>query len=428
MADQKKPTAKGKTAAKAAKADKALSEATNGVGTVGEGANNYIKEMEKKGCLGDVNKKIDFIPTGNWVVDRQIGDGLGGAGGWPRGYMVELSGKESCGKTTLALMCIPGLQKKKEMTLYADFENTLRSQQHYVRSIGINAADRSTFVHIVPDSLEDGSDYIFKGIVLMRPALVVVDSLAAMLPKSFTTGSIADANKVGEHAKGVGVFVATMNKVIGKTNTCIIFINQLRAKIGVMMPGAATTDTTGGMAFKFYMTVRISLVSEKKISVDKATSMITGDTIKEVTDQRVKCTVIKNKIDKPFKSELLYLKFGKGFDEVRSLFDLACNRGLIKGTGWYSYVSDKNPSYNFKIQGTDNTVEYLREHPEIFKEMEPLLFPKVDFEELRKAKLNGEIGEGDDEQMDPEMKKLLDEMNSNLNKPVEVEVSSEEAE
>ena len=193
MEGEKKAT-KNKTAKKTAAGKDALQAVTAAAPPKGakrnEEADLVLKALEKSGMLGDINRPIDYVPTGNWVVDRIIGDGKGGngAGGFPRGFMTEVSGKESSGKSTLCLQAIPGMQRANELTIYMDFEKSLRAQQHYIKNMGIDVKDRSTFIHVDPDTFEDGADAMFTLITKLKPAFMVVDSLAAMIPAAFLSG------------------------------------------------------------------------------------------------------------------------------------------------------------------------------------------------------------------------------------------------
>ena len=411
-----KTAAKSKGAEKAARGEEMMKRADNTPiapkGKLSEAADKAIKALEKSGMLGNINKPIDFVPTGNWVVDRIIGDGKGngGPGGFPRGFMTEVSGKESSGKSTLCLQAIPGLQRSGEMTIYMDFEKSLRAQQHYIRNMGIDASDRSTFLHVEPDTLEEGVEVMTTLLTTMRPAYMVCDSVAAMIPAQFLSGKLDESLKVGLHARLVSVMVGVMNKLLQKTNTALVFVNQIRAKIGVAMPGAATTDTTGGFAFKFYMHLRLQLTPTTKISSDK-TSEITGETTKVTSDQKVKVVAIKNKMDRAFRTEVVYLRFGEGFDGIRSLVDMAQKRGILTSGSWVTYVSANNPEFNFKVNGKDPAIAHLKQHPEIIEDMKERCFPEVSIMEAVAAKANGELEE---DSLDDEMKKLLAEMNAGM--------------
>jgi len=409
-----KETPKNKTAKKAGSANDNLkkvkdnSSGRNSNSQMSAEAVKFLQNMEKKGMLGDINRPIDFVPTGLWVANRCVGDGKGGKGegGFPRGFMTEVSGMESTGKTTLCLQAIPGLQAQGLVTVYADFEKSLRAQQHYLTALGIDTRDKSTFIHLEPDTLEEGGEAIFEACIALKPALVVVDSVAAMIPAAFLTGKVDEASQLGLHAKQMTVFVGTMNKILTRTNTALVFVNQLRAKINTMGNGPKT-DTTGGFAFKFYMTVRIQLAQIQKLS-QESSSAITGKDVKEVTDQLIKLTVIKNKIDRPFRSEEVYLKFGVGFDGLRSLIELGLKKKLLKLAGsWVSYESETDPTLNFKQQGKLAVRAHLEEHPEIVEDMLPFLFPEVDISEMIAAKRSGELEE---ESLPDDLQDLLKEM------------------
>lgn len=380
-------------------------------GTKGQSAAilNFIKANEA--LIGNIDKPIDFIPSSSWIVDRVIGDGQGdnGPGGFPRGYMTEVYGGEGCGKTTLALHATAECQAAKDLVVYADFEKSLRAQRYYLKKLGVNPTDRNTFLHLEPNTLEEGTMLIFEAVVALKPALVVVDSLAAMVPAAFLTGDVTEAIKLGLHAKLVTVFVSTMNKVLQKTNTAMIFINQNRAKINTMGNGPKT-DTTGGYAFKYYMILRLNMVVIAKTSSD-AQSAITGNGTKEIVDQHVKITAVKNKLDKPFKSETLYIRFGYGIDSLKSLIDLGKKRGVLKGKSWLKYDSPNDESFNFNINGVKLLREHLEAHPEIIEDMMPMLFPKIDVEAYEKAKAAGDIAEDD---MNEDMTSLMEEMSKNM--------------
>jgi len=399
-----------KSAAKTAKGK----AATKMVSDSGKGRAADIEKFLKgnEAMLGDINRPIDFISTGSWVVDRIIGDGLGenGAGGIPKGFMAEVFGKEGCGKTTLALQTAAECQREGGLVLFVDFEKSLRAQRHYVKSLGIDINDKSKFIHLEPDTLEDGAKATFEAIVALRPDLVIIDSVAAMIPSAFLTGDVEDAIKVGLHARLIGIFVGTLNKVLQKSNTAVLFTNQLRAKIGGMGNGPQT-DTTGGMAFKFYMHLRLQMAVVSKTSSSQV-SEITGKAgTSVVSDQVVKVTAVKNKMDKPFKSEEVYITFGKGMDGLRSLIELAIKRGVLKGSGWYEYISKEDSGYNFKIQGVAKVKAHLEQHPEVVEDMMPRLFPEVDVEAFVQAREAGEIDKDD---MGDEMADLLNQMAANM--------------
>lgn len=373
----------------------------------------FLKTHE--GMIGNIDKEIDFCSTGNWVIDRIVGDGTGegGPGGFPRGFMTEVYGKESCGKTTLTLQAAAECQKNGGLVVFADFEHSLRAQRHYLKSLGVVTNDPNKFIHLEPADLQDGTKAVVEATLALKPDMVIIDSVAAMIPRQFLTGDVDDAIKVGLHAKLVGVFIGTMNKILQKTNTSLVLINQLRSKISSMPSNGPSTDTTGGLALKFYMHLRLNLVAVQKISSDSK-SIITGDNVKEVTDQQVKVTAVKNKMDRPFRSETVYIKFGKGIDGLRSLIELAKKRGVLEGKSWLEYVSPNDEGFNFKLQGVGRVQDHLENHPEVLEDMMPALFPKVDVNEYLKAKEEGELDE--DDGASDEMEAMMKEMQNNMEK------------
>lgn len=387
----------------------------SGSATKGRSADiaKFLKDHE--GMVGDIDKEIDFCSTGSWVIDRIVGDGTGegGAGGFPRGFMTEVYGKESCGKTTLTLQAAAECQRNGGLVVFADFEHSLRAQRHYLKSLGVVTNDPTKFIHLEPSDLQDGTKAIVEATLKLKPEMVIVDSVAAMIPRQFLTGDVDEAIKVGLHAKLVGVFVGTMNKILQRTNTALVLINQLRSKIGTTGPVGPTTDTTGGLALKFYVHLRLNMVAVQKISSDSKSS-ITGDNVKEVTDQQVKVTAVKNKMDRPFRSETVYIKFGKGIDGLRSLIELAKKRGVVTGSSWLEYVSPNDEGLNFKLQGVSRVQEHLENHPEVVEDMMPSLFPKVDVGEYLKAKESGELD--DEDGVDSEMEAMMKEMQNNMDK------------
>jgi recombination protein RecA len=384
----------------------------------------FLQEYDKKGMIGDIGQPISFISSGSWVVDRIIGDGTGtGApGGIPRGFMTEVFGQESCGKTTLALHACAEAQKKGGLVVYVDFEKSLEAQWHYIKNLGINL-DKTKFVHLRPDTYEEGIKAMFEATVRLKPAVLVVDSLAAAIPAKFLTGNVDEAAQIGLHAKTTGIFISTMNKVILKCNTALIIINQLRTNIKGKYDEGPQEQTTGGKAQKYYMHLRIQMKPKAKEAISEI-SAITGMKEDKLVNQQVIVTAVKNKLDKPFRSAPIYITFGKGFDGVRSLISLAEARGVIQkgGGGYYSYKSPTNEALNFNLQGKDALSRHLEEHDEILQDMKPRLFPQVDAAAYVEAKAHGVLD--GDEELDPEMQKLMETMSSQLeglNAPAEEE-------
>lgn len=390
----------------------------------------FLKSFGDK--VGDINKKIDWVPI-NWVVDRVIGDGegRGGPGGFPRGFFSEIYGPEGTGKTTFCLHAVKNTQDLGERVVWLDFEKSLRAQQHYLRNMGINTTDKEKLLVLEPDTYEEGIKMAFQACVQLKPALLVVDSLAAAVPAKFLSGDADEAIQVGLHARQTGVFISSMNKIISKTNTAVVLINQLRSNIKASRYDAGPNEiTTGGKAQKYYMHLRIQLKTGAKEDV-ASKSELTGISEKKVINQEVKVTAVKNKLDVPWKTAPVYITFGKGIDSMRSLLLLAEKKKVIKATGaWYSYQSLDDPNISFKLNGKSSVVKYLEDHPEVVKDMQPHLLPKQDMEAYAEAKQMGDLEEGetlDESNMDSDMLALLEDLEEGLEKSnADPETSSEE--
>lgn len=405
----------GKTAGNTA-TKKTVKKTVKKVPSVVNGRSSTIDAFLKanEGMIGDLTRELEFCSTGSWIVDREIGDGSGegGAGGFPRGCMTEVFGREACGKTTLVLEAAVECQRQGGLVLFADFEHSLRAQRKYLDRLGLDYLDSNKFILLQPDDLESGTKAIFEATIALKPDLIIVDSVAAMIPKAFTTGDVEEAIKLGLHAKLVGVFIGMMNKILHKCNPALVFINQLRAKIGGPTNGP-TTDTTGGYAFKFYMHLRIQMAVVSKVSKD-TTSDLTGKSTSDVSAQNVKVTVVKNKIDKPFRSEEIVIRFGTGIDNLTSKIDLAIKKKVIVQSGsWLSYTSEENSDFDFKVQGKGKARAHLEKFTEVMEDIEDRLFLDVDVNSYLKAKEDGEIEEGDvDDDMQAALKEMVASMES----------------
>ncbi len=229
----------------------------------------FIKSVETSGMLGDITKKIDFIPTGSWIVNRLIGDGtgLGKAGGIPRGFITEVFGDESCGKTTFALHVVKEAQKFGPV-IYADFEHSLRAQQHYIKNIGVDL-DRTKLIHLEPNNFEDGAAQIGKSLLMVKPPLVVIDSLSAMIPKAMIEGDADKTAQIGKQAQLTSNFLNWITKYLGKYNTALLIINQKRNVIKSSQYDPGPNEiTSGGKAIRFYSSIRMDMKVKERDTVD----------------------------------------------------------------------------------------------------------------------------------------------------------------
>jgi recombination protein RecA len=306
-----------------------------------------IEKIEKdygKGTimkLGDENfSSVDVIPTGSIGLDIALG-----IGGYPRGRVVEIFGPESSGKTTLAIHAIAEAQKMGGIAAYIDAEHAF--DRTYAEKLGV---DLDNLYISQPDNGEQAleiADHLIRSGAI---DIIVIDSVAALTPKAEIEGEMGDS-KMGLQARLMSQALRKLTANISKTNTCCIFINQLRDKIGVMFGNPETT--TGGNALKFYASVRLDI---RKISQLKDGEDATGN--------RVKVKVVKNKVAPPFKKAEFDIVFGEGISKIGEIIDLGVEMNIIKKSGsWFSYNDIKLG------QGRDSVKQILNEKPEIMKEI-----------------------------------------------------------
>lgn len=307
-----------------------------------------LKQIEKqfgKGTvmqLGDkVIVKVDVIPTGSIGLDYALG-----VGGVPRGRIVEIYGQEASGKTTLALHIIAEAQKRGGITAFIDAEHALDPK--YASAIGV---DVENLLISQPDTGEQALEIAETLVRSGGIDLLVVDSVAALVPKAEIDGEMGDAH-VGLQARLMSQALRKLTGVLNKSYTCAVFINQVRYKIGMMFGPQYTTP--GGLALKFHSSVRIDIKSLGGIKE--------GD---ENIGMRVSCKVVKNKLAPPFKSAEFDIIYGQGISKEGELIDIGQNIGIIEKTGaWYSYKSEKIG------QGREKVRTFLMENTDIKKEIE----------------------------------------------------------
>jgi recombination protein RecA len=294
--------------------------------------------------LGDASAdtSIEVIPSGSLGLDVALG-----VGGYPRGRVIEIYGPESSGKTTLTLHAIAEAQKTGGIAAFIDAEHAF--DRHYASKLGINLDD---LIISQPDNgeqaLEIADNLIRSGAV----DIVVIDSVAALTPKAEIEGEMGDS-KMGLHARLMSQALRKLTGTISKTKCTVIFINQLREKIGVMFGNPETT--TGGNALKFYASVRID--------IRKASAPIkTGD---EAVGSRVKVKIVKNKVAPPFKIAEFDIMYGEGVSKTGEILDAAVDMGIVKKSGsWFSYADTKLG------QGRDAVRDMLKDNPELADELE----------------------------------------------------------
>lgn len=307
-----------------------------------------IKEIEKtygKGSimrLGDTVKvDEDAISSGSLLIDEALG-----IGGYPRGRIIEIYGPESSGKTTLALQAISEIQKKGGKAAYIDAENAI--DPTYAKNLGVQIDD---LILSQPDSGEQALEIAELLIKSGAIDLLVVDSVAALVPQAELDGIMSDSS-MGLQARLMSKAMRKLSGVMNKSKCTVIFINQLREKIGVVYGNPETT--TGGRALKFYASIRIEVRK--------------GEAIKQGTDiigNKVNVKIVKNKVAPPFKTATIEIRYGEGVSRVSEIIDLAVQYDIIEKSGaWFSYNGEKIG------QGRENVRLFLNSHPEIYDQID----------------------------------------------------------
>ena len=323
-----------------------------------------MKNIKKKFGDGAVMRlgensslKVDSISTGSLTLD--IATGIGGL---PRGRIIEIYGPESSGKTTLALHCIAEAQKLGGDAAFVDAEHAL--DPVYAANLGV---DVDSLIVSQPDFGEQGLEITEQLVSSGAVDIVVVDSVAALVPKSEIEGDMGDSH-VGQHARLMSQALRILAGTINKTNCIVIFINQLREKIGVMYGNPEVT--TGGRALKFYSSMRIDV---RKIEQLKGAGS-------EFIGSRTRAKIVKNKVAPPFKSAEFDIMYGEGISKVGEILDMAVQYDIVhKGGSWFSY-GDRRLG-----QGRDNVKEIIKNEPELAAELEQKIKDKI-AEDIEKAK------------------------------------------
>jgi recombination protein RecA len=307
---------------------------------------SQIEKQFGKGSIMRLGQKgailpVDFIPTGAVSLDYALG-----IGGMPRGRVVEIFGPESSGKTTLALQLIAEAQKLGGMAAFVDAEHALDAG--YAQKLGV---DLDNLLVSQPDNGEQALEIVE---VLVRSGgvdVVVVDSVAALVPRAEIEGEMGEA-QMGLQARLMSQALRKLTGVVSKSKTSLVFINQLREKIGVMFGSPETT--TGGRALKFYASVRLDI---RRIASIKDGEMVVGG--------RVRVKVVKNKVAPPFREAEFDILYGEGISKQGDLLDLAVDRKIVEKSGtWFSFGGERLG------QGRENAKQFLKDNPSIFKTME----------------------------------------------------------
>ena len=299
---------------------------------------------------------IEVIPSGSILLDEALG-----IGGYPRGRIIEIFGPESSGKTTLALHAVAEAQKLGGIAAFIDAEHAL--DPIYAKNLGVNIDNLWVSQ---PDSGEQALEIAESLVRSGAVDVIVVDSVAALTPQAEIDGDMGDA-QMGLQARLMSQAMRKLTAIIGKSRTIIIFINQIRMKIGIMFGNPETT--TGGNALKFYSSLRLEVRKTETIEAGKDTDAI---------GNRVKVKVVKNKVAPPFRRAELEILFGKGISAAGSLLDAAVKHNLIDKKGaWYSYGEEKVG------QGRESARDYIMQNPafsaEIEQKLRKIMFPDRDF-------------------------------------------------
>ena len=307
-----------------------------------------ISQIEKKFGKGSVMRlgdrtavDVDVIPSGSLTLDKALG-----IGGYPKGRIIEIYGPESSGKTTLILHAIAQAQKQGGKAAFIDAEHAI--DPVYAKNLGV---DIDELILSQPDSgeqaLEIAEMLVRSGVI----DLIVIDSVAALVPQVELDGEMGDA-AVGLQARLMSKALRKLSGVMNKTNCTVIFINQLREKIGVMYGNPETT--TGGRALKFYSSVRVEIRRSEQIKQNG-----------EIVGNKANIKVVKNKVAPPFKTTQVDIIYGKGISRDGEILDLAVEGDIVEKSGaWYAYNGEKIG------QGRENAKNFLLEHPAIFAEVE----------------------------------------------------------
>ena len=306
-----------------------------------------ISQIEKQYGKGSVMKlgeganiQVETVPTGSISLDIALRQG-----GFPKGRIIEIYGPESSGKTTLALHAVAEVQKAGGIAGFIDAEHALDPK--YAKAIGVNIDD----LYISqPDNGEQALEITETMVRSGAMDIIVVDSVAALVPKAEIDGDMGDSH-VGLHARLMSQAMRKLTGIVAKTNCVVIFINQLREKVGVMFGNPETT--TGGRALKFYASVRIDV---RRIEALKQSGEVIGN--------RTRAKIVKNKIAPPFREAEFDIMFGEGISREGDILDVATNLDIVQKSGaWYAYLGEKIG------QGRENAKLYLKQNPDVCEEI-----------------------------------------------------------
>ncbi|OAB49130.1 recombinase RecA [Mycoplasmopsis gallinarum] len=288
----------------------------------------------------NIDMSIETFNSGSYLLDNALG-----IGGYPKGRIIEIYGPESSGKTTLCLHAIAEVQKKGGVAAYIDAEHSI--DPIYAKNLGV---ELDSLILSQPDSGEQALEIVDLLVKSKSIDLIVVDSVAALVPEAELNGDMHDQT-IGLQARLMSKALRKITGNLNKNGTTIIFVNQIREKIGILFGNPETT--TGGRALKFYSSIRLE--------VRKTTSIAEG---KDITGNEIKIKIVKNKLAPPYKTFTTEIIFGKGVDSIGELIEMACEKGILSKKGsWYSY-GDKNIA-----QGKKNLKDFFEKNKEVFLEI-----------------------------------------------------------
>ncbi|CAM4226553.1 recombinase RecA [Lacicoccus alkaliphilus] len=318
-----------------------------------------IKNMDKsfgKGSVmklgDDAGRRVSTVSSGSITLDKALG-----VGGYPKGRIIEIYGPESSGKTTVSLHAIAEAQKQGGIAAFIDAEHALDPE--YAKNLGV---DTENLYLSQPDHGEQGLEIAEAFVRSGAVDIVVVDSVAALTPKAEIEGEMGDSH-MGLQARLMSQALRKLSSAISKSNTTVIFINQIREKIGVMFGNPETT--TGGRALKFYSSVRLEVRRAEQLKLGQ-----------DIVGNRTKIKVVKNKVAPPFRVAEVDIMYGKGISKTGEVVDLASEMDIVDKSGaWYSYNGERLG------QGKENVKAHLADHPELFEEIEKKLRDALGFGE-----------------------------------------------
>ncbi|WP_031542990.1 recombinase RecA [Mesoplasma photuris] len=316
---------------------------------------SVLKEIEKtfgKGTivrLGDVElENIEAISSGSFLIDQAIG-----IGGYPKGRIIEIFGPESSGKTTLGLHAIASSQSQGGVAAFIDAEHSL--DPRYAKKIGV---DLNQLLVTQPDSGEQALDILEALVKSKAIDIIVLDSVAALVPKSELDGEMSDQS-IGLQARLMSKALRKLNGIISKTNTTVLFINQLREKVGIVFGNPEVTP--GGRALRFYSSLRLEIRKGEQITNNG-----------EIIGNKAKIKIVKNKVAAPFKTAIITIGYNEGINKISEILELASQYEIIEKTGvWYSYNGEKIG------QGKTQAIQWLKDHKEHLDKIELDLKAKI---------------------------------------------------